>query len=71
MSQSALNSYSSINTAVIQMNATNITEKKRQITYWLKNRDHAFRSGQFKEVNRINKILSFYGYGNKTNPVAA
>lgn len=40
-----------------------VNEKQKQIDYWLKNRDHAFRKGQFKEVNRINKILSFYGYG--------
>ena len=61
---------SSINTTVIKMNV-DTTERKKQITYWLKNRDHAFRSGQFKEVKRINKILSFYEYRSKTTPVAA
>ena len=49
----------------------NVTEKKKQINYWLKNRDHAFRSGQFKEVNRINKILYFYGYSSKGSATAA
>ncbi len=52
---------------VIQMQAI---ERKKQIDYWLKNRDHAFRSGQLKEVKRINKILSFYEY-RKENPAAA
>ena len=48
-----------------------VNEKQKQIDYWLKNRDHAFRKGQFKEVNRINKILSFYGYSTDKGRVAA
>jgi len=52
------------------MNVTN-SERKKQINYWLKNRDHAFRSGQLKEVNRINKILSFYGHKSEGSTAAA
>lgn len=47
-----------------------LIEKKKQIDYWLKNRQHAFRIGRFKEVKRINKILSFYGY-NEASSIAA
>lgn len=49
----------------------NVNEKKKQIDYWLENRSHALRKGQFKEVNRINKILSFYGYGSGNGKAAA
>ncbi len=46
-------------------------EKKRQIKYWLKNREHAYIEGKAKEIRRINKILSFYGYDVRTGASAA
>ncbi len=53
---------------VIKMNNT---EKQKQIKYWLKNREHAYIEGKAKEIRRINKILSFYGYDVRTSASAA
>ncbi|MCK4967630.1 MAG: hypothetical protein KAS12_01130 [Candidatus Aenigmarchaeota archaeon] len=46
-------------------------EKKNQIDHWLKNRAHAYLHGKTKEIRRINKILSFYGYDARSSKIAA
>lgn len=53
------------------VNKMNMNDRKKQIEYWLKNREHALRRGQLKEVKRINKILSFYGHRKELDNVAA
>lgn len=35
--------------------------QKEIVEYWLKNKKEAFARGQWREVDRINKILAFYG----------
>ncbi|MCK5474073.1 MAG: hypothetical protein KAI53_01590 [Candidatus Aenigmarchaeota archaeon] len=46
-------------------------EKKKQIMYWLKNREPAYSEGKAKEIRRINKILSFYSYDARASASAA
>jgi len=35
--------------------------RERIIAHWKRNRADAFRRGMFKEIERIDKILKFYG----------
>ncbi len=37
-------------------------ERQKLIQQWLKNKADAFARGNWKEVERINKILMMYGY---------
>lgn len=41
-------------------------KNKEVVDYWLKNKKEAFARGQWREVDRINKILKFYGMDDKT-----
>jgi len=56
---------------IFKVISMNTKEKQKIINRWLKNRQQAYVSGSFKEVNRINKILAFYGYGPKESRSAA
>ncbi|MFH1127162.1 MAG: hypothetical protein ABIG84_02510 [archaeon] len=38
-----------------------MNNKQAMISHWKNNRDDALRRGMLKEVDRINKILLFYG----------